>query len=210
MQRFREAQPPRSLWAEDSRTGRPFGDLEPPELAIALTARLPLDPDDATQAPSDPAIQRWQLAPLAEAEEPPVPRSGDGTLLGVDLQFEAPFDEAGQARHDPLAGVFAADVDVTVIRVPHEPVAATLKLAIQFIQDEVREQGRERTALRGPFPAPLEQPAIEHTSRQVSPDEPKNPPIRNPRRYPCHQPVVIDPVKGSVGRLPIAVIFPIR
>src|SRR6266478_2812038 len=59
MQRFREAQPPRSLWAEDSRTGRPFGDLEPPELAIALTARLPLDPDNATQAPSDPAIQRW-------------------------------------------------------------------------------------------------------------------------------------------------------
>src|SRR5467141_3460746 len=251
MQRFREAQPPRSLWAEDSRTGRPFGDLEPPELAIALTARLPLDPDDATQTPSDPAIQRWQLAPLAEAEVPgptphkrvqvgdhllqadapmpprqfanpvfepghglvgnappecriildreaeerPVPRSGDGTLLGVDLQLEAPFDEAGQARHDPPAGLFAADVDVTVIRVPHEPVAATLKLAIQFIQDEVQEQGRERTALRGPFPAPLEQPAIEHTSRQVSPDHPENPPVRDPRRYPCHQPVVIDPVK---------------
>src|SRR6266404_4332370 len=75
MQRFREAQPPRSLWAEDSRTGRPFGDLEPPELAIALTARLPLDPDDATQAPSDPAIQRWQLAPLAEAEVPGQPRT---------------------------------------------------------------------------------------------------------------------------------------
>src|SRR5713101_7528209 len=60
MQSFREAQPPRSLWAEDGRTGRPFGDLEPTELAIALTARLPLDPDDATQAPSDPTIQRWQ------------------------------------------------------------------------------------------------------------------------------------------------------
>src|SRR3984893_12222536 len=68
MQRFREAQPPRSLWAEDSRTGRPFGDLEPTELAIALASRLPLDPGDATQAPSDPAIQRWQLVPLAEAE----------------------------------------------------------------------------------------------------------------------------------------------
>src|SRR5437588_12467315 len=68
MQSFREAQPPRSLWTEDGRTGRRFGDLEPTELAIALTARLPLDPDDATQAPSDPAIQRWQLAPLAEAE----------------------------------------------------------------------------------------------------------------------------------------------
>src|SRR5712691_8198349 len=251
MQSFREAQPPRSLGAEDGRTGRPFGDLEPTELTIALTARLPLDPGDATQASPDPAIQRWQLVPLAEAEvagptphervqvgdhllqadapmppshfansvfksghglvgdAPPerriirdreakeraVPRPGDGTLLRVDLQLEASFDKEGQALHDPPAGLFAADVDVTVIRVPHEPVAATLKLAIQFIQDEVREQGRERTALRGPFPAPLEQPAIEHTSRQVSPDEPKNPPIRNPRRYACHQPVVIDPVK---------------
>src|ERR1700730_13858876 len=68
MQSFREAQPTRSLWAEDSRTGRPFGDLEPTEFAIALTACLPLDPGDATQAPSDPAVQRWQFVPLAEAE----------------------------------------------------------------------------------------------------------------------------------------------
>src|SRR6202047_1093645 len=91
MQRFREAQPPRSLWAEDSRTGRPFEDLEPTELAIALTARLPLDPDDATQAPSDPAIQRWQFAPLAEAEVPgPTPheRVQVGNHL---LQADAPM-----------------------------------------------------------------------------------------------------------------------
>src|SRR5271166_701931 len=44
MQSFREAQPPGSLGAKDGRTGRPFGGLEPTELAIALTARLPLDP----------------------------------------------------------------------------------------------------------------------------------------------------------------------
>src|SRR5947208_8460666 len=251
MQRFREAKPPRSLWAEDGRTGRPFGDIEASELAIALTARLPLDPDDATQAPSDPAIQRWQLVPLAEAEIPgasphkrvqvgdhllqadapmpprqfanpvfepghglvgdapteyrvildreaeerPVPRPGDSTLLRVDLQLKPPFDEAGQARHDPSTSLFAADVDVTVIRVPHEPVAATLKLAIQLIQHEVREQGREWTALRCPLPAFLEQPAIKHTGPQVSPDEPQNPPVRDPRRHRGHQPVVVDPVE---------------
>src|SRR5246500_671708 len=68
MQRFRRAQSPWPLWAEDGRTGRPFRDVKASELAIALTARLPLDPGDATQAPSDPAIQRWQLVPLAEAE----------------------------------------------------------------------------------------------------------------------------------------------
>src|SRR5262249_20390834 len=123
------------------------------------------------------------------------PRSGDGTLLRIDLQFEAPFDEAGQARHDPSASLCTADVDVTVVRVPHEPVAATLKLAIQFIQHEVREQGRQRTALRCPLPAFFEQPAIKHTGPQVSPDEPQNPLVRDPRRHRGHQPVVIDPVK---------------
>src|SRR6201987_4821748 len=56
MQSFREAQPPGSLGAEDGRTGRPFGDLEPTELTIALASRLPLDPDGATEASSDPAI----------------------------------------------------------------------------------------------------------------------------------------------------------
>src|SRR5215472_6203498 len=45
-----------------------FGDPEPTQLAETLAARLPLDPGDATQAPPDPAIQRWQLVPLAEAE----------------------------------------------------------------------------------------------------------------------------------------------
>src|SRR5207247_441386 len=161
MQRFREAQPPRSLWAEDSRTGRPFGDLEPPELAIALTARLPLDPDDATQAPSDPAIPRWQLAPLAEAEV-----AGPTAYKRVEvgdhlLQADAPMR----------------------------------KLAIQFIQHEIREQWREWTALRGPFPAFFEQPAIEHSGGQVSPDQPENPPVRDPRCHRGHQPVVVDPVE---------------
>jgi hypothetical protein len=56
-----------------------------------LTARLPLHPDDATQAPSDPAIQRWQLAPLTEAEIPgPTPHErvqvGDHLLQAVALR----------------------------------------------------------------------------------------------------------------------------
>src|SRR5215831_7025810 len=172
VQSFGEAQPPGSLWAKDGRTGRPFGDPEPTELTIALAARLPLDPRDATQAPPNPAVQRWQLVPLAEAKvtgptphervqvgnhplqtdapvpprqltdpvfepghglvgdappeqrvvpdheakERPLPRSGDGTLLRVDLKLEAAFDEVGQACHDPSACLFAADIDVTVSR----------------------------------------------------------------------------------------------
>ena len=93
-----------------------------------------------------------------EAKERSLPRPGDGTLLRVDLELEASLDEAGQACHDPLAGLFAADIDVAVIRIAHEAVATTLKLAIQFIQHEVRKQRRERTALRRALPAGLEQP----------------------------------------------------
>ena len=55
VQGFRKAQPPRSLWAENGRTGRAFGNFEATEFTVPLAAGLPLDPGDATQASSDPA-----------------------------------------------------------------------------------------------------------------------------------------------------------
>src|SRR5271165_6329226 len=185
VQRARRTQPPRSLWAEDGRAGHLLGDLEATKFPIAIAPRLPLDPDDATQASACPAVQRCQLVQLAEAEisgpspqqrvqvgdhpiqaypamspcqiahpvlepsdglvgdapsrlrivrdreakERSLPRPGDGTLLRVDLELKTSLDEAGHARHDPVAGLFAADVDVAVVRVTHEAVATALKLA---------------------------------------------------------------------------------
>src|SRR5215212_10628599 len=90
------------------------------------------------------ASPRLRFVRDGEAKERTLPRPGDGTLLRVDLELEASLDEAGQARHDPVAGLFAADVDVTVVRVAHEPVATTLKFAIQFVPHEIRKQRRER------------------------------------------------------------------
>src|SRR3954453_11130218 len=58
MQSARRAQPPRSLRAEDGRTGHLLGDLQAFELLVAPAARLPLDPDDATQPSPCPAVQR--------------------------------------------------------------------------------------------------------------------------------------------------------
>jgi len=75
-------------------------------------------------------------------------RPGVGTLLRVDMQFEAPFDEAGQGRRDPPAGLLAADLVVTVIRVPHEPAAATLKRAISSSNTRFESTGES-----GPPPA---------------------------------------------------------
>jgi len=151
-----------------------------------------LEPDDGLGGDASPKLQ---FVPHRETEERPVPWSGNGTLLRVDLKLEAPFDEAGQALHDPPTGLFSAYVDVTVICVAHEPVAAALKLAIQHLQHEIREQRRKRTALRGPFPAVLEKPVVQHTGRKIAPDEPEQPPVRDTRRHRGHQAIVVHPVE---------------
>src|ERR1700760_753541 len=194
VQRARRTQSPWSLRAEDGRTGPLLRDPEALEFLVASATRLPLDPDDATQARSCPAVQRFQLAQLAEAEvagpspqqrvqvgdhpleahpamspcqvanpvlepgqrllgdasprlrffrdreakERALPRPGNGTLPRIDLKLEASLDEASKTRHHAQSGLFAADVDVAVVRITHKPVPTTLKLAIQFIQHEVR------------------------------------------------------------------------
>src|SRR5271166_221418 len=141
------------------------------------------------------ASPRLRFVRDGKAKEGTLPRLGDGTLLRVDLELEASLDEAGQVHHDPVAGLFAADVDVAVVRVAYEAVATTFKFAIQFVQHEIREQRRERPPLRGPLPAGLEQPVVERTSRQVAPDKPEHPPIRNARRHSGHKFVVINSVE---------------
>jgi hypothetical protein len=96
----------------------------------------------------------------------------------------------------------AADIDIAVVRVSHEPVATTFKFAVQLVQHEIRKQRRERTTLRGALPAGLEQPVVQHTGRQIASDEPKHPPVLDARRHAGHEFVVIDPVERSLDRLP--------
>src|SRR5260370_41609587 len=87
------------------------------------------------------------------------------------------FDEACDACHHPPAGRLAAHVDVAVVCVTHETVAATFKLAIQFIQHEIREQGRERAALRGAPATCLEWPATKHAGGEGAPDATEHPTV---------------------------------
>ena len=68
VQGVREAHSPRPLWAEDGLAGRWPGYSEAPKFMISPATRLPLDPDDATQAPPNPAVEGLQLVPLAEAK----------------------------------------------------------------------------------------------------------------------------------------------
>src|SRR3989442_3462927 len=89
--RVREAQSPRTFRAEDGLTGRRPRHAEMAKLMISLAPRLPLDPDDATQAPPDPAVERWQLVPLAEAEVAGPSPQVCGQLADHLFQLDAPM-----------------------------------------------------------------------------------------------------------------------
>ncbi|MNP26984.1 hypothetical protein D3C76_1198700 [compost metagenome] len=59
-------------------------------------------------------------------------------------------------------------------------MTSTLKLPIHFVQQHIRQQRRQRAALRRPAAAFLDY-AIDLRSRiQIRPNQPDNRPIRNP------------------------------
>ena len=70
-------------------------------------------------------------------------------LLTLSLRRLArkPFD----ARHHPLARPLTAHIDVAVVGVAHEAMAALLQFLVQHVQHQVRQQRRERSALRRAF-----------------------------------------------------------
>ncbi|MNY27099.1 hypothetical protein D3C86_1609890 [compost metagenome] len=74
-------------------------------------------------------------------------------------------------------------------------MTSTLKLPIHFVQQHVRQQRRQRAALRRPAAAFLDH-AIDQRSRiQIGANQPDNRLIRNPFAQTIHQDVVIDPVE---------------
>src|SRR5215470_1282061 len=91
-----------------------------------------------------------RLLPACEAKAQKLAdaRFGDRALRLVDLQLEALFEEPFNAGHHPFARPLAAHIDVAVVGVTHEAVTALLQFLVQHIQHQIRQQRRERTALR--------------------------------------------------------------
>src|SRR5579883_1286384 len=79
----------------------------------------------------------------AEAQELTLPRSSNGTLRLIDLEFEAMSDERRKTRHHTLSRSFAADVDIAIIRISHEAVSASLQLLVPFVEHQITQQWRQ-------------------------------------------------------------------
>jgi hypothetical protein len=89
-----------------------------------------------------------RIAPKAEADEVPFFGSRDRTLGLIHLEAQPPLDEPDHTGHHTVPRAFASDVDVRVVGVAHEVVAAPGTLAVEFVQHDVTEQRRQRPTLR--------------------------------------------------------------
>ena len=63
-------------------------------------------------------------------------RSFDRTLGLIHLEAQLPLDESDHARHHTMPRALALDVDVRVVGVADEAVAAPGELAVEFVQHD--------------------------------------------------------------------------
>src|ERR1017187_8957587 len=131
----------------------------------------------------------------AEPEELPFLRLCHRTLRLIYLELELLCDEVRDALHHPLTRAFAANVNVTVVRIANKTVSPVLQLAVEFVEHEVTEQWRKRTSLRSSFHARTDQSVLHHPCIQKCPDELQQPLVLDPFGNLAHQFVMIDSIE---------------
>src|SRR4029077_12048600 len=157
---------------------------------------------DLPDSPLEPFQRFWRDRALdvrtsreAEPEELPFLRSCHRTLRLVYLELELLCDEARDALHHPLTRAFAANIDVTVVRITNEAVFPVLQLAVEFVEPEITEQWRKRSSLRSSFHARADQSVLHHPGIQECPDELQQPLVLDPFGNLAHQFVMIDSIE---------------
>src|SRR6266571_870511 len=106
-----------------------------------------------------------------ESKKLPLLRPRYRALLLVHLELKLLHDESRDALHHPLTRLFAADIDVAVVRVSHKAMSTALQFPVEFVEHEVAEQWRKRTSLRSPFHAWTDQPVLHYPGVQERSDE---------------------------------------
>lgn len=79
--------------------------------------------------------------------------------------------------------------------ITHEAMTPPFQLAVEFVEQDVRQQRRERAALRRPFLPSAGDPTRHLTGLEVPPDQSEHAFIYDLARHVRHQEIVVDPVK---------------
>src|ERR1700704_6366734 len=85
------------------------------------------------------AIVRLMSGPAAKLNPRNFRSCGRATALfaSIYLELELLCDEARDALHHPLTRAFAANVNVTVVRIANKAMSAMLQLAVEFVEHEI-------------------------------------------------------------------------
>src|SRR6202040_1371090 len=142
----------------------------------------------------DRALDVW-TSREAEPEELPFLRSCHRALGLIYLELELLCDEARYALHHPLTRAFAANVDVTVVRITNKAMSPALQLAVEFVEHEITQQWRKRSSLRSSFHARTDQSVLHHPGIEECPDELQQPLVLDALGDLAHQFVVIDSIE---------------
>src|SRR5277367_4342560 len=132
----------------------------------------------------------------AEAQELNLVGLAHATLLLVDLKPHARLQKSPYRCHDAPPGAFAAHEDVAIIGVANEPQAPPRQFAVQFVENDVGKQWRERAALRRSFLDRDLRPVRHHHRRlQHQADQGEYPLVRHAFREPGQQALMVNSVE---------------
>src|SRR5260370_39731777 len=106
-----------------------------------------------------------------EPEKLPLLRPRYRALLLVHLELELLHDESRDAFHHPLTRLFAANINVAIVRISHKAMSPALQFPVELVEHEVAEQWRTWTSWRSSLYAWADQPALHHPGVQKRPDE---------------------------------------
>ena len=168
------------------------------ELRQAHAERPASQLPDAHLEPGERLRRNLPLATVvrdAETQELALLGPSHGALGHVDLQPQSSGQEVADAAHDAVAGAMAANVDVAVIGIATESMAAPFQFLVQFVEHQIAQQWGERAALRSALLGRTDQPIFHHPGAKECPDELEHALVGHPFGHASHQAVLIDSVE---------------
>jgi hypothetical protein len=119
----------------------------------------------------DPAFHHTsRTTPKGIAKDFAIPPEVHGAFRLVDAEPELCVEPPEQPHH-ALARTPRPHVDVAIVGVAHEGVSAFLQLLINFVEQHVRKQRREGTALRRSLVPFHHHPVRQNSGAKVAADE---------------------------------------
>src|SRR5208282_566748 len=141
-----------------------------PPPTVPLLADFRFESFQALRCYADPLLPVQAKTQKLAFPDPPCP-----TLGGIHLQSQMFLDPALYRGQRAFRRRLTADVNIAVIRVPAIAMPPPIQFLIQVIQIDVRQQRRQRPALRRTFLTGLHQPLHHGSPPQVFPYQVQHP-----------------------------------